>query len=156
MTSISSTQPSQTYLALPAPGAIRGVRGVGSTSPEPDHTELPPVAPIKPVTREPQNTDTTQNNEGTGAGTAGGQRSATVQGQGQSQGQTESSSQDNRPRVAVGNQIGQASTGFVVQSLSQETLGAGLHIEPWQTALSSYRSAAALPGSTASRPSVTA
>ena len=40
-----------------------------------------------------------------------------------------------------------SASGFIAQRLSQEALGNGLHIEPWQTALSSYRSAAALPAS---------
>lgn len=35
--------------------------------------------------------------------------------------------------------------GFVAQSISQETLGAGLHIEPWDEALSAYRRAEAGP-----------
>lgn len=34
-----------------------------------------------------------------------------------------------------------ASIGFATQSLAQETIGAGLHIEPWGQALSAYRHA---------------
>lgn len=35
--------------------------------------------------------------------------------------------------------------GFVAQSISQEALGAGLHIEPWDEALTAYRRAEAGP-----------
>lgn len=37
------------------------------------------------------------------------------------------------------------STGFLTQSLAQETIGSGLYIEPWAAALGAYRRAAAGP-----------
>ena len=44
--------------------------------------------------------------------------------------------------------------GFIAPRLSQESLGSGLHIEPWSAALSSYRSASALPASASRSPGV--
>lgn len=37
------------------------------------------------------------------------------------------------------------STGFLTQSIAQEAIGSGLHIEPWAAALGAYRRAAAAP-----------
>lgn len=37
------------------------------------------------------------------------------------------------------------STGFVTQSIAQEAIGNGLHIEPWRTAISAYRRAGSGP-----------
>lgn len=37
------------------------------------------------------------------------------------------------------------STGFLTQSIAQEAIGSGLHIEPWAAALGAYRRAAASP-----------
>lgn len=36
-------------------------------------------------------------------------------------------------------------TGFITQSIHQEAMGPGLHIEPWDTALEAYRKAEAVP-----------
>lgn len=36
-------------------------------------------------------------------------------------------------------------TGFVTQSIYQEAMGAGLHIEPWDMAIEAYRKAEAVP-----------
>ncbi len=164
MTSISSSLPAQTYLALPSPASFRtggttqkATKPVANSATDPqadDYTELQPVAAVPLVTRQPQQADSQDNqtdNGGTGSGTAGsnagtaavGQRTATPTPGAADSDQTQS----NRPRVAVASTTGQPSTGFITQSLSQEKLGAGLHIEPWRQALSSYLSAAALPAS---------
>jgi len=41
------------------------------------------------------------------------------------------------PSLATG-----PTTGFLTQSIAQEAMGSGLHIEPWDTAISAYRRAA--------------
>lgn len=41
--------------------------------------------------------------------------------------------------------IGQPSAAFVAQRLHQETIGSGLHIEPWDQAMSAYRQVLAGP-----------
>ncbi len=169
MSTVSSSLPAQPYLALPSPasfrpGGARPTAGKPSSSSasasgsaletnSEDYVELAPVAPVSPVTRQPQQPEAESdqaNKGGTGSGstrtdagtTPVGQRTAafastTGTGQGPS----------NQPRVTVGSATGQANTGFITQSLSQETIGAGLHIEPWRAAISSYLSAAALPTS---------
>lgn len=45
-----------------------------------------------------------------------------------------------RPRSAAS-----PTTGFLTQTIAQEAMGAGLHIEPWNAAITAYRRAAAAP-----------
>ncbi len=148
MAAISAISSAQSYLALPPPGGARGTAAGAKGTAEADYVELAPVAAVPSVKRQPENTDAAQSEQGKSGGGA-----TTTSLQSQTQTQAQSQGPDNRPRVAVGSQPGQSNTGFVVQSLSQETIGNGLHIEPWQAALASYRSAAALPGSAASNQS---
>jgi len=136
--SISSLFPSLTYLALPPPGAGAGTAGA-SLAADPQ-----PVQPVPPVTRRTERADAQdQGNQTTGAGrdaAAGPGRSQTLQ--------SDSAAGTAAGQGPVRSQpVSSSTSGFTAQQLSQENLGSGLHIEPWQTALSSYRSAAALPGS---------
>jgi len=153
VTSVSPSVPTMTYLALPSPASVRATtvaRSAGGTTgaattvrSSEDAVELQPVVAVPPVTRQPQQADKNEDqagNGGTGSAAVGQRTSAA----GAAAPDQEQSSQ---PRVATGGTPGRSSTSFLTQSLSQEKIGAGLHIEPWQAALSSYLSAAALPAS---------
>jgi hypothetical protein len=142
------------YLALPAPASSRlGARG-GRDALADDST-LPPeltvaVQPVPPVTRQTkQSQGSDEDGGGTDSSADGGSATNRSRRAGSGQGSAGTggfADQDNRPRVQVlGAQASRQSSGFVTQRLSQESLGSGLHIEPWQAALSSYKAAAALP-----------
>lgn len=162
MPSISPTLPTQTYLALPSPASVRASSAAQATTRQgaaaatgpqtDDYTELQPVTAVPPVTRQPQQVDNDNDqtdNGSTGSKATGSDAGSSPVGQRTTAAATGADQgQNNRIRVTIGSPTGQPSTGFITQSLSQETIGAGLHIEPWQTALSSYNSAAALPAST--------
>ena len=144
--SISSTLPAPTYLALPAPGSAT-LSAPGSATLSRVRPEAP-VEPVQPVKRR-------QDQAGT-SGQAGDRSAATAAAQGRGAA-ANSGTGATAASTAPGHNPGtpaRASTGFVTQRLSQESLGSGLHIEPWSAALSSYRSAAALPGSATRNPGV--
>ncbi len=168
VSSISASSPLQSYLALPSPASVRASDAKRTTakatnatadSQAEDVNELPPIAPIAPVTRQSQQVD--NENEQSGDGNSGNGTSNESAGTSTSTGSAPvgqfsaaaaatsaaASSRQTQSRATASSAAGQASAGFVTQSLSQETIGAGLHIEPWRAAISSYLSAAALPSS---------
>jgi hypothetical protein len=134
VSSILSAQ--SAVLALPAPSVKRA-------------EQQPPVPPVvRQSEQASQQAPKPVNDSGAGRsqGGSGGAATAATTAQGNPS-QLQTQSQAPTP--------GQASTGFVTQRLSQETVGQGLHIEPWRTALSSYSAAAALPAAAKSTQSVT-
>ncbi|MEI6560083.1 MAG: hypothetical protein WCO00_16930 [Rhodospirillaceae bacterium] len=138
MSTISSSLPALSYLALPAPGA-------GATaSTVPNGT---PVQPVPPVTRRAARRDDSADDSRARAQTSG-----------QTAANPAAAELGGAPRAAAAglsaSAPGRPSPGFLAQSLSQEQLGSGLHIEPWTAALASYRNAATLPASAARRPGV--
>ncbi|MEI7611028.1 MAG: hypothetical protein WCJ64_26895 [Rhodospirillaceae bacterium] len=128
MSSISSSTSVASYLALPAPGAATVANARAGL----------PVQPVPPVTRRSGQSDET----------AGSDRAAERSGRsavsGQSTGGSGGGGSSGASAPLTLKSPTQPSTGFLAQSLSQESLGSGLHIEPWSAALGSYRSAAAL------------
>ena len=122
MSSISSSTSVASYLALPAPGAATANARAG--------------LPVQPVTRRSGQSDETAGSD------RAAERSGTSSTSGQSTGGGGGSSGASASLTLKSPT--QPSTGFLAQSLSQENLGSGLHIEPWSAALGSYRSAAAL------------
>ena len=68
-------------------------------------------------------------------------------------GEASSSSGDVRPNgppppaapPATASAAASPNTGFLTQSIAQESIGQGLHIEPWRAAISAYRRAGAEP-----------
>ena len=146
------------YLALPPPSGNRaGVAGAAGNAAELQPTDLetlPPVPPVLPVTRRPPQADEDAKNENSGAS---GDAAASQAGAAPLKRRPTASATPPTgapPQFALGTRSLRPSVGFIAQSLSQESIGAGLHIEPWRAALSSYRAAAALPGSSVSTQSL--
>lgn len=153
----SAALPALRYLALPAPSGNRAaIAGASVVAPNaldpnvpdpnsPDKHKLPPVPLVPPVGR--RRTQPEDGSQGTAATTANQDDPSRIRRRVGKQAGEQGDDQglDKRPRSGPLAASALPNTGFVVQSLSQETLGAGLHIESWQSALSSYRSAAAIP-----------
>ena len=143
MTSISSALPALRLLAPPAPGGAAASAGVLNEQ---------PIRPVQPVTRRSgqrdEAADGNQASTGTGSAAAAVGRDSGATAGGASGASTTAASSLTLTSPT------QPSTGFVAQRLSQESLGGGLHIEPWAAALNSYRSAAALPASASRSPGV--
>ncbi|MEI8395352.1 MAG: hypothetical protein WCF85_11495 [Rhodospirillaceae bacterium] len=151
MTGISSATSVRPYLALPSPESVRAVAGPGSSD-----TVVPgPVQPVPPVTRraeQPEEDRRRSSNTAAGSnGAAGTGAAASASGEeggaGSAGAAPSAPSASSSPLRFSLSSNGGGSIGFATQQLSQETVGAGLHIEPWQAALSSYRSADALSAS---------
>ena len=145
MTSISSALPALRLLAPPAPGGTAATAGVLNEQ---------PIRPVQPVTRRSGQRDEAAdgNQASTGTGTA-----STAAAVGRDSGAAAGGASAAGGGAASGLTLkspAQPSTGFIAQRLSQESLGGGLHIEPWAAALNSYRNAAALPASASRSPGV--
>lgn len=159
VTSIAAIAPPSAYLRGPtAPSGTAKLRQLLAS-------DAIPVRPIQPIpdekARRPdrgidQSSETAEDTPETGIrrsrGPAGGEvRSRPL---GQSSGAEETRSGGFRPdappppppaALPTPTAAASPSTGFLTQSIAQEAIGNGLHIEPWRAAISAYRRAGAGP-----------
>lgn len=106
-----------------------------------------PVTPVKPVPGEGQQQGRrrdgiteTEDAVGRSGGAAGSAVRRGARGTGEADGTGGGS--EAGPVTATPVPLGAGATvGFVTQSIAQEAVGPGLHIEPWQSAIQAYRRA---------------
>lgn len=110
-------------------------------------SEAPPVAPIRPVPDEQQRKQAEKSAEsiaaaaGDDAGAVGGGRRRAAGYDKNNDAQSGGGQSSARPNVDLRTLDSGPTATFVAQSLYQESMGTGLHIEPWSQALGAYRRA---------------
>lgn len=150
VTSIAAIPPPSAYVRSSAPTGTLKLRQML----ESDAIAVRPIQPIPdeerrlrdPRVDESQQTSEDAVRRGSGAsGDAVRSRapgSATEAGQPRAEGGSRAAPLPSPPQQQA---AASPSTGFLTQSIAQEAIGNGLHIEPWAAALGAYRRAAAAP-----------
>lgn len=135
-------------LALPAPSSLPSSSTYGRARAL-LASEAPPVTPVRQIPDEQQQRRQ-QSNQTTDAVGASPSDDTGVVGNGRRRAATNFNAGENndggnrnaaRPADALRTQDPGPTSGFVTQSLYQEAMGSGLHIEPWAQALGAYRRA---------------
>jgi hypothetical protein len=137
-------------LALPPPSSLPASTTTGRAKAL-LASEAPPVAAIRRVPDEDRRRQlqqaaeqaqaTVDDGAGTGATSVKNRSGRPAAGGFQSESAGAATTAQERPRVDLQTRNAGPSSAFVAQSLYQESMGSGLHIEPWAQAISAYQRA---------------
>ena len=155
VTSIAAIAPPSTYLRAPAPSGTAKLRQMLAS-------DAIAVRPIQQIPDEKQrlprrdvdsSTDTTTESSEYSVRRSGGSAGDEVRSrplgprseETRADGGFRSNAPPPPPPPAPPTAAASPSTGFMTQSIAQEAIGNGLHIEPWRAAISAYRRAGSGP-----------